>query len=152
MWLSKSIFFVDLLFTDKKKQKTKQNVILVLYSYYVGGKLKMVYFMIAVEHFNHTDKRLWNWDLMIESIRRRYVSSLMVRTMPAKASVPLAARGKCIFPMGCQVVFGSRWLLLGEVGCKEGAAPKTPLCLTASRLPQSPVVCMDDTDLSANTC
>lgn len=58
MWLSKSIFFVDLLFTDKKKQKTKQNVILVLYSYYVGGKLKMVYFMIAVEHFNHTDKRL----------------------------------------------------------------------------------------------
>lgn len=70
----------------------------------------------------------------------------------AKASVPLAAREKCIFPMGCQVVFGSRWLLLGEVGCKEGAAPKTPLCLTASRLPQSPVVCMDDTDLSANTC
>lgn len=53
----------------------------------------MVYFMIAVEHFNHNDKRLCKWDLMIESVRRRYVSSLMVRTTTAKASVPLAAFG-----------------------------------------------------------
>lgn len=41
---------------------------------------------------------------------------------------PSVAWEKCVFPCWLAVVPGACWLLLGAIGYKEGAAPKTSWC------------------------